>query len=214
MLFTSGSTGTPKGVEVGHSAAAHTIDVLNARYRLGPGDRSLALAGLDFDMSVYDLFAPLSAGGSVLLLGHAERRDAACWARLVREQDVTVLNCVPALLEMLLSVGAPLGDSLRLTLAGGDRVATDLPARLAAQVPRCRFAALGGMTEAAIHSTVNEQTEDPASWGVPLPGVRCRVVDERGRDCPDWVTGRLSVGGAAVALGYRGEPTATAAGVC
>ena len=211
VLFTSGSTGTPKGVEVGHAAAAHTIDVLNARYRLGPEDRSLALAGLDFDMSVYDLFAPLSAGGSVVLIDDTERRDAACWAHLVREHGVTVLNCVPTLLDMLVSAGAPLGDSLRLVLVGGDRVAPALPARLAERAPGCRFVALGGMTEAAIHSTVNEDTADPACWGVPLPGVRCRVVDERGRDCPDWVTGRLWVGGAGVATGYRGDPAGTAA---
>lgn len=211
ILFTSGSTGEPKGVEVAHSAAAHTIDVLNARYRLGPEDRSLALAGLDFDMSVYDLFAPLSAGGSVVLVDETERRDAACWARLVRDHGVTVVNCVPTLLDMLVSVGVPLEPSLRLVLVGGDRVPADLPDRLAARAPGCRFVALGGMTEAAIHSTVNENVGDPASWGVPLPGVRCRVVDERGRDCPDWVTGRLWVGGAAVAHGYRGDPTATSA---
>ena len=55
----------------------------------------------------------------------------------------------------------------------------------------------------------------PAHWrsipyGVPLPNQRCRVVDGRGRDCPDWVAGELWIGGVGVAAGYRGDPERTA----
>jgi mycobactin phenyloxazoline synthetase len=45
---------------------------------------------------------------------------------------------------------------------------------------------------------------------VPLRGVACRVVDELGRDRPDWVTGELWIGGAGVADGYVGDPERTA----
>ena len=38
-----------------------------------------------------------------------------------------------------------------------------------------------------------------------------RIVDAQGRDCPDWVAGELWIGGAGVAVGYRGEPERTAA---
>jgi len=102
-----------------------------------------------------------------------------------------------------------------VVLVGGDRVGTDLPARLAAVVPDCRFAGLGGTTETAIHSTVCEVTEPDPSWrcvpyGTPLRNVRCRVVDRLGRDCPDWVTGELWLGGDGVADGYQGDPARTA----
>ncbi|UCM87044.1 non-ribosomal peptide synthetase [Streptomyces marincola] len=218
-LFTSGSTGRPKGVDVSHGAAVQTITALGERYGTGPADRGLALAELDFDMSVYDLFAPLSAGGSAVLIDEESRRDAEHWCRLVREHGVTFVNCVPALLDMLLTAAeahpAGLGDTLRLVLLGGDWVGLDQPGRLRALAPAARCVALGGMTEAAVHSTVFDIDEvDPAwtsiPWGVPLPNVRARVVDTRGRDCPDQVAGELWIGGAALAEGYRGDPGRTA----
>ncbi|XTZ17460.1 amino acid adenylation domain-containing protein [Micromonospora echinospora] len=220
LLFTSGSTGEPKGVEMPHRAATNTIDDLRDRYRLGPEDRTLAVSALDFDLSVFDIFAPLSSGGVVVVVGEDERREAQRWAELVRAHRVTVLNCVPQLLDaMLRAVGdRPHLRSLRVVLLGGDRVGVDLPARLAVAAPGCRFVALGGTTETAIHSTVCELDPGaavPADWqsvpyGTPLRNVVVRVVDPLGRDCPDWVPGELWIGGAGVARGYRGDPGRTA----
>ncbi|WKX14105.1 non-ribosomal peptide synthetase [Streptomyces sp. NL15-2K] len=217
VIFTSGSTGVPKGVEVPHRAVANTVDAVNDQFGIGAADRTIALSALDFDLSAYDLFAFLGYGGSVVVLDEAQRRDAAAWAELIRRWDVTVLSAVPALLDMLLVAGeeAGLGDTLRVVMLGGDWVTVDLPPRLRALVPGCRFAGLGGMTEAAIHATVCEvDTVDPAwravPYGVPLRNVACRVVDSRGWDCPDWVPGELWVSGAGVAHGYRGDPDRTA----
>ncbi len=213
VIYTSGSTGEPKGVEVSHAAAVNTIDDLNARFEIGSDDRTLALSALEFDLSVYDIFGPLSAGGAVICPRDTGRRDATAWAGLARRHHATVLNCVPALLDMLLLVSDEL--PLRVVLLGGDRVTTDLPGRLSARAPGCRFAGLGGTTETAIHSTVCEvETVDPrwtcVPYGTPLDNVVCRVVDGLGRDCPDWVPGELWIGGAGVALGYRGAPDLTA----
>ncbi|MGH3814778.1 MAG: amino acid adenylation domain-containing protein, partial [Pseudonocardiaceae bacterium] len=215
VLFTSGSTGQPKGVEVPHRAAMNTIDDLIARFGLGPTDRTLGVSALDFDLSVFDLFAPLSVGGGVMLVEQEVRRDAQSWAKLIRDRGVTVLNCVPALLDMVLTTGVDLGTSLRLVLLGGDWIHVDLPARLAGAAPGCRFVGLGGTTETAIHSTVCEVRSVPESWrsvpyGTPLRNVRCRVVDQTGRDRPDWVPGELWIGGLGVANGYRADPARTA----
>ncbi|WP_312871125.1 non-ribosomal peptide synthetase [Streptomyces lonarensis] len=218
-IYTSGSTGVPKGVDVSHGAAMNTLTALNDRFAVGAEDRGLALAELDFDMAVYDLFGPLSAGGSVVLVDEAAHRDPQHWARLIREHGVTLVNCVPALLDMTLTAAeadpAGIGGSLRLVLLGGDRVGPDLFGRLRALVPAARFVALGGMTEAAVHSTVHEVDHAlpdgvPVPWGVPLPNMRARVVDARGRDCPDWVPGELWLSGAGLADGYRDDPERTA----
>ncbi|MFI6801792.1 amino acid adenylation domain-containing protein [Streptosporangium canum] len=220
VIFTSGSTGEPKGVEVSHRAALNTVVDVNARFGVGPGDRVLALSALDFDLSVWDVFGLLSAGGALVLITEDERRDAARWVEAVAAHGVTVWNTVPALLDMLLVAGetAPGAlDGLRLAMVSGDWVGLDLPARLADQAGGCRLVALGGATEAAIWSNFTDvPVPVPAHWtsvpyGRPLTNQRFRVVDGRGRDCPDWVPGELWIGGTGVALGYRGDPEVTAA---
>ncbi|OEV12823.1 non-ribosomal peptide synthetase [Streptomyces nanshensis] len=216
VIHTSGSTGEPKGVEITHKAALNTVADLNDRFVVGGSDRLLALSALDFDLSVYDVFGSLTAGGALVCVEEAARRDAVAWAELARIHRVTVVNCVPALLDMLITAAGPEGlPDLRLTLLGGDWIPLDLPGRVRGAAPDCRFVALGGTTETAIHSTLCEVERVPAAWtsvpyGTPLRGVGCRAVDPHGRDRPDWVPGELWIGGAGVARGYRGDEARTA----
>ncbi|WP_181919673.1 AMP-binding protein [Alkalilimnicola ehrlichii] len=217
MIFTSGSTGEPKGVEITHRGAANTVLDVNARCGLGASDRVLAISALDFDLSVYDLFGPLTVGGAVVLIDEVERREARAWLSLIQRWRVTVWNSVPALLDMLLTAAdeAEPPDSLRVVLVSGDWVGLDLPERLATLVPRCRFLALGGATEASIWSNLFEVERVEPNWrsipyGRPLANQRYRVVDAFGRDCPDFVAGELWIGGAGVARGYRGQAELTA----
>ncbi|WP_439031463.1 amino acid adenylation domain-containing protein [Gordonia terrae] len=214
VLFTSGSTGLPKGVQVPHRAAVATITDLVDRYAIGAGDRSLQVSSLEFDLSVFDIFGLLAVGGAVVVPGDDERTKVDDWARLLTEQSVSVLNCVPSILGMLLDI-APLPGSLRMIIMGGDKVEVSLLDRVAAQLPDCRVAGLGGTTETAIHSTICEASDVPSGmafvpYGIPLRGVRCRVVDDLGRDRPDLVPGELWIGGAGVADGYRADPDRTA----
>ncbi|MDS1116086.1 amino acid adenylation domain-containing protein [Gordonia westfalica] len=214
ILFTSGSTGLPKGVQVPHRAAVATITDLVDRYSLDARDRSLQVSSLEFDLSVFDIFGLLAVGGAVVVPGDDERTRVDDWVRLLAEHSVTVLNCVPSILGMILDIGS-LPASMRTIIMGGDKVDVSLLDRVAAQLPDCRVAGLGGTTETAIHSTICEATDVPAGmafvpYGVPLRGVRCRVVDETGRDRPDLVPGELWIGGAGVADGYRGDPERTA----
>ncbi|WP_256740148.1 AMP-binding protein, partial [Pseudomonas sp. K5002] len=214
VIFTSGTTGEPKGVEVSHQAALNTVAAINRRYQVGADDRVLGVSALDFDLSVYDLFGLLSVGGAVVLPADARRKEPSEWLRLIRQQRVTLWNSVPALLDMLtLKAREPNALSgLRLAMVSGDWVGLDLPRRLRlAAGESARFAALGGATEAAIWSNVQDVDEVPAHWlsipyGKPLDNQSFRVVDSQGRDCPDWVAGELWIGGAGVAQGYRGLP--------
>lgn len=213
VIFTSGSTGQPKGVLVPHRAAMNTIEDILERFNIRESDRVLAVSALDFDWSVADIFEFLSVGGAVVLIDEDSRRDAGAWAEIVRHWGVTVWQSSPALLDMLLVAAGEsgLGDGLRIAMLGGDWVGLDLHPRLHRVQPGCRLVALGGITETAIHCTVFEVDEVPPDWrsipyGVPLTNVKCRVVDARGRDCPDGVTGELWVGGAGVANGYLHDP--------
>nr|WP_281042359.1 amino acid adenylation domain-containing protein [Segniliparus rotundus] len=218
VLFTSGSTGEPKGVELRHGAPMNTIAAVVDRFGITETDRCLSLSPLECDWSVFDIFGMFSVGGSVVVIEEASRQEPALWAQLMRTHEVTYIGWMPGWLDLLLDASSGDLPSLRVALAGGDWVSADLPRRLRVRAPQTRFAGLGGATETAIHSTVfevpNEEGSPPAHWraipfGRPLAGVRCRVVNPRGEDCPDWVPGEYWVGGAGIAEGYRGDPERT-----
>jgi mycobactin phenyloxazoline synthetase len=219
VLFTSGSTGEPKGVEVTHDAAMNTAEFLYRHFDIGPADRCLALATLECDLSVLDMFATLATGGSIVVVDEPYRRDPDRWAALIAEHGVTVLNFLPGWLEMLVSVNEGVGadrlQSVRVVLTGGDWVRTAMVRHLQAQAPGVRVAGLGGATETAIHATIFEAGELPDTWsavpyGVPFTNNACRVVNEAGQDCPDWVAGELWFTGRGIASGYRGRADLTA----
>lgn len=216
VLFTSGSTGEPKGVEMTHDGAMNTVEFLTRHFGIGPADKCLALSTLECDLSVLDIFATLRAGGSVVVVDEAQRRDPDAWARLIATHGVTVLNFLPGWLEMLVEVGHGRLPSLRVVATGGDWVRPGLARALQAQAPGLRFAGLGGATETAVHATIFEVTgELPADWtavpyGRPFPNIACRVVDDTGADCPDWVPGELWFSGRGIARGYRGRADLTA----
>ena len=100
---------------ISHRAAANTVEDLNERFGVGRDDRVIAVSALDFDLSVYDIFGPLSVGGLLVLIEEDARRDAHRWVELVRHQRVTMWQSVPALLDMLLIAAA--GGSLGATCA-------------------------------------------------------------------------------------------------
>lgn len=219
VLYTSGSTGTPKGVEVSHAAAANTLDALIEEFDLDCETRTLAISALEFDLSVFDVFAPLATGGAIIVLPEAAKADPRAWQEAAVRHRASVINAVPAVLDLLLGsceASATELPELGTVLLGGDRVGVDLIERTAAvAAPMVRFAGLGGATETAIHSTVCEVAHAPRDWdhvpyGRPLAGVCCRVVDAAGRDAPDHVAGELWIGGRSVALGYRGDPSRSA----
>ncbi|MEE4149491.1 amino acid adenylation domain-containing protein [Pseudomonas viridiflava] len=219
IIYTSGSTGEPKGVVISHRSALNTCVDINRRHGVGPDDCVLALSALHFDLSVYDMFGVLGAGGTMVLVNEQQRRDPALWCRLIDEHGITLWNSVPALFDMLLTYSEGFGlhspASLRRVLLSGDWIGLDLPGRYHRYRSDGRFVAMGGATEAAIWSNTCTVTQVEPYWrsipyGKPLANQCYRVVDELGRDCPDWVTGELWIGGVGVAQGYFNDPERSA----
>ncbi|MEQ4715487.1 amino acid adenylation domain-containing protein [Nonomuraea sp. B19D2] len=219
VIYTSGSTGDPKGVVITHRAALNTIEDVNRRFAITAGDRVLGLAQLGFDLSVYDIFGPLSIGATLVLPDAARPGDPSHWAHLVAQHEVTVWNSVPAQLQMLANYletePVPI-RSLRLALLSGDWIPITLPAQIAALTEGLSLVSLGGATEAAIWSIYHPIDRVDPEWvsipyGRPLANQGFRVLDGSMRDCPVWVTGELYITGAGLATGYLGDEELTAA---
>ncbi|WP_314901639.1 non-ribosomal peptide synthetase [Actinomyces naeslundii] len=217
VIFTSGSTGTPKGVMISHCAALNTIEDVNERYGVTCDDVALAVSELSFDLSVYDIFGMMSAGGAVVVPDRAERLDPICLAEMVKEHGVTIWNSVPALFQLYL--GALDGDaesSLRIALLSGDWIPLSLPPKAADLIPRVQLHSLGGATEASIWSITYPITDVDPEWASIPYGVGMRyqdvlVLDHRMSECRDWVTGDLYIRGYGLALGYWRDPEQTSA---
>uniref|UniRef100_A0A3S7V076 L-cysteine--[L-cysteinyl-carrier protein] ligase n=1 Tax=Phaselicystis flava TaxID=525924 RepID=A0A3S7V076_9BACT len=211
VIFTSGSTGLPKGVMIDHRGALNTVADVDGRFGVGPADRVLALSSLSFDLSVYDVFGTLAAGGTIVMPGEGAKRDAARWAEIIRRERVTVWSSVPALMEMLVAqaAGQPesLGGSLRLVMLSGDWIPVGLPDQIRALLPNATLISMGGATEASIWSILYPIGAVDPSWksipyGAPMVNQSFHVLDDAMAPRPTWVPGRLYIGGVGLAKGY------------
>ncbi|MEU9386841.1 amino acid adenylation domain-containing protein, partial [Streptomyces sp. NPDC048279] len=219
IIYTSGSTGTPKGVMISHRAALNTVEDINRRFAVTDRDRVLGIAGLGFDLSVYDLFGPLSVGATLVLPQADRRGDPSHWAELLRDFGVTVWNSVPGQLHMLcdwLRSEPTAGEAaLRLALISGDWIPVALPDQARELLPGLEIISLGGATEGSIWSIAHPigevDTARPSiPYGTPLTNQTFAVLDRHLRPRPEWVPGELYIGGAGVALGYFGDESRTA----
>ncbi|MEU5366878.1 amino acid adenylation domain-containing protein [Streptomyces sp. NPDC005925] len=214
VIYTSGSTGLPKGVAVSHRAALNTCVDVCERFGVTSSDVVLGLSSLSFDLSVFDVFGVLGAGGTLVLPRPGSSRDPGHWQDLVTEHGVTVWNSVPALLGMLVEHAAAL--PLKLVLLSGDWIPVELPDRLRAVAPGAQVVGLGGATEAGIWSIAYPVGEVRADWesipyGRPLRNQRFHVLDPQWRECPVWVPGELFIAGTGLAECYWRDPERTAA---
>jgi len=220
VIYTSGSTGVPKGVMISHRAAVNTIVDVTRRFAVRVGESVLGLSSLGFDLSVYDVFGVPAAGGSLVLPDAGRRGDPSHWAELVAEHGITLLNVVPAQLQMLHDYLAAEPDlelaSLRLAMMSGDWIPVGLPDQVRRRLPDLELVSLGGATEAAIWSIFHPIGRVDPEWrsipyGRPLANQRFDVLDAAMRSRPEWVPGELHIGGAGLAMGYLGDPAQTAA---
>ncbi|MGI5175039.1 amino acid adenylation domain-containing protein [Dactylosporangium sp. CA-152071] len=220
VIFTSGSTGTPKGVVLTHAPVVNLIDWVNETHAVGPADRVLFVTSLGFDLSVYDVFGVLAAGGSIRVASDAEVRDPQRLLTVLDSEPITFWDSAPAALQQLEPLfalrAATTASRLRLVFLSGDWVPLSLPDAVRGAFPGCEVVALGGATEAAIWSnSFPVGAVDPAwtsvPYGRPIANAHYYVLDAALRPAPVGAPGDLFIGGDCLALGYHGDAELTAA---
>ncbi|HEX5716901.1 MAG TPA: amino acid adenylation domain-containing protein, partial [Thermoanaerobaculia bacterium] len=202
VIYTSGSTGRPKGVAIEHRAAVAFVRWALSVFETEDFAGVLAATSICFDLSVFELFAPLCCGGTVILAENALALPATSGVRLV--------NTVPSAMAELLREGG-LPPSVRTVNLAGEA----LPAPLARDLHALgvRVFNLYGPTEDTTYSTgvrLEPGDERPPTIGRPIAGGRAFVLDSALRPVPLGAPGEVWLGGAGLARGYLGRPDLTA----
>jgi amino acid adenylation domain-containing protein len=218
-ISTSGSTGTPKAVAIRHRSVVNLVDWFNRRHGVTHSDSVIQVAAFTFDLSVYDIFGVLAAGGSVLLLPDADLSEPCRIAEALVTERVTLWNSAPAAFTAMLAFleARPGGDrgALRRVFLSGDWIPLSTLCELKGEFPAAELVALGGATEACVWSNDFPVTRIDPEWtsvpyGYPMQNARYYVLDEAGLPCGVDEAGALYIAGECVAAGYLNDPDLTA----
>ncbi|WP_410618625.1 non-ribosomal peptide synthase/polyketide synthase [Amycolatopsis sp. cmx-8-4] len=208
VIHTSGSTGRPKGVVIAHRSAANLMAWAAADFGavLRPGSTVVASTSLNFDVSVFEIFAPLMAGATVEIvrdvLALGEQADAG--------REVGLVSGVPSAFAQLLSQGAVSVRPSTVVLAG-EALTLHALRDIRKALPDSRIANIYGPTESTVYATAwYHDTDRTPPIGRPVAGIHAYVLDAGLRRVPVGVPGELHLGGAGVARGYLGRPGLTA----
>ncbi|AGC43405.1 non-ribosomal peptide synthetase [Myxococcus stipitatus DSM 14675] len=208
VLYTSGSTGRPKGVAVPHEAAVNFLASMGREPGMTERDTLLAVTTVAFDISVLELFLPLSVGGCVFIASQEEAMDGTRLLPLMTSSGATMMQATPSTWRMLLSLGWSSPPTLKL-LCGGEALPPELLAPLRA---RCsELWNMYGPTETTVWSTVSRlESGDTITLGQPIANTQAHVLDAWLQPVPPGVVGTLFLGGGGVARGYLNRPDLTA----
>jgi len=202
ILYTSGTTGRPKGAVNTHAnVIVQNVEQHAAAMQLDAADRFLATTPLAHRAGVARMFNALGLGGTLVVM---ERFDAGEALALIARERITVAGLPPTVLRLMLPGlrREPSGcASLRRIIVSAEAFPHALLEEISALLPRVRFFAVYGMSEAAISIASHEELfSHPGTAGRPWPGVEIRLeADEllvRGKD--------------AVMKGYFNDPQANA----
>ena len=204
VLFTSGSTGRPKGVALEHQSAATFVKWAHTVFTPEELSGVLLSTSVCFDLSIFEIFVPLSAGGKVIVVENALYLPAA-----VARDEVSLINTVPSAIAELVHTQAVPASVKTVNLAG-EALAPSLVNEIYASTSAAKVYNLYGPTEDTTYSTYTlTAPNQPVTIGRPLPNSQAYVLDRHGNPQPIGIPGELYLAGAGLARGYYGRPDLT-----
>lgn len=207
IIYTSGSTGHPKGVTITHRNAVAFIAWTHTQFSKEELAGVLASTSICFDLSVFELFAPLSCGGQIVMADNMLHLLA-----LPTANQVTLINTVPSALAELLKV-ASLPSSIHTVNVAGEPFAAELVQQVYQQPSVQRMLNLYGPSEDTTYSTYAclpaDLTEAPAIGG-PVANTQVYLLDRHMQPMPLGIPGEIYLAGEGVTRGYWKRPSLTA----
>ncbi len=212
IIFTSGSTGNPKGVAVAHKPVINLIEWVNGNFNVGHQDKILFITSISFDLSVYDIFGILAAGGTIYIASSNELLEPKRIINLIIDEGITFWDSAPQALGQIVPYFEQMeskiqNSKLRLVFLSGDWIPVKLPDIMKKFINDVKVIGLGGATEATVWSNcyLIGKVEDYWSsipYGKPIQNSKYFILDKRMEPCPIGVPGDLYIGGKCLASGY------------
>ncbi|MGN7938192.1 amino acid adenylation domain-containing protein, partial [Pseudomonas sp. 22447] len=205
VIYTSGSTGLPKGVMIEHRNTVNFLTWAQRSFDAQTLSKTLFSTSLNFDLAVYECFAPLTCGGSIDVVTNVLELQQG-------EHDITLINTVPSALKALLESGG-LGEGVETVNVAGEALKRSLVEALFEQTQVKRLCNLYGPSETTTYSSwVSMSREEgfAAHIGKPVANTQFYLLDEHRQPVPLGVPGEIYIGGAGVARGYLNRDDLTA----
>lgn len=206
VIYTSGTTGKPKGVMVEHRNTVAMLDWAMEEFNAERFDVVYAATSYCFDLSIFELFYPLSIGKKIKLLNNALEIG-----EVLQKDKKVFINAVPTSIRILIYNGVNLKNTTVINLAG-EEFPIDIVKKLLATKAEVRN--LYGPSEDTTYSTtykllpnVNYKASIPI--GKPISNTSCYILDDNLEPLPIGISGKLYVSGAGVARGYLNKPELT-----
>jgi amino acid adenylation domain-containing protein/non-ribosomal peptide synthase protein (TIGR01720 family) len=213
IIFTSGSTGRAKGIAISHQALAHHMAWFMDAFAVNSEDVVLQKTPFSFDASVWEFWAALMTGAKLVMAKPGGHQDTAYLVKTIQDENVTLLQVVPTLLEILLAEpGFSKCSSLRLVFSGGEalkkRVWDD---QKTLAIPLVNLYGPAETTiDVAFHSCRESENTDTIPIGEAVPNTCLYILDRDFKPVPIGTPGELFVSGPQLARGYWHAPGLTA----
>ena len=205
VIYTSGSTGNPKGVMIEHRSAVAFLSWAHDVFTDEDLAGVLASTSICFDLSVFELFAPLTSGGRVFLV-----ENALALGQTDHAVEPTLINTVPSVMAELLRL-RKLPRSIRTVNLAGEPLTTSLVEATFQHTSALQVYDLYGPSETTTYSThARRAVGGIQTIGRPIANTQVYILDSYLNAVPVGVSGELYIGGAGLARGYLNRPEVTA----
>jgi amino acid adenylation domain-containing protein/non-ribosomal peptide synthase protein (TIGR01720 family) len=214
IIFTSGSTGRAKGIAISHHALANHMAWFLDTFAVNQSDVVLQKTPFSFDASVWEFWAALMTGAKLVMAKPGGHQDCTYLVETIKNENITLLQVVPTLLEILLSEpGFSECSSLRLVFSGGEalkqRVWDQFQKTLS--LPLINLYGPAETTiDVAFHYCRDSENTATLPIGEAVPNTRLYILDRHLQPVPIGTPGELYVAGEQLARGYWNAPGLTA----
>ena len=205
VIYTSGSTGKPKGVAIEHHSP---VTLVHWSQEIFPPEECVGVlfgTSICFDLSVFEMFVPLSRGGKIILAENALQLPD-----LPASGEVTLVNTVPSAINELMRRHV-LPSSVRTVCLAGEPLVVELVKQVYQSPGVRKVYDLYGPTETATYSTwALRRANGPRTIGRPFANTQLYLLDQNEQPVPVGLPGQIYIGGDGLARGYLNHPELTA----